>query len=341
MLAPPAYKPVSRWVTYWLILIAVMIAAMVVVGGATRLTGSGLSITEWNPIMGAIPPLADADWQAAFAKYQQSSQYRLQNTGMTIDQFKFIFWWEWAHRLLGRMIGVVFFLPFVIFAALKMLPRRIWGRLITIFILGGLQGALGWYMVASGLVDRVSVSQYRLSAHLTFAAIILAFVLWVVFSLTRAHHRPKGGMQWLALLLVPLVLLQIAAGGFVAGLDAGQGYNTWPLMDGAFVPAGLGALQPWWANLFENALTVQFDHRMLAYVVFALVMVQVAGIRTSPALLLAVFVLFQVALGITTLLSHVPLDLALLHQLGAIAVLAAAVWNLSAATSVPAIHRDQ
>ena len=341
MLLQTAPQPVSRWVTYWLILIAAMIAAMVVVGGATRLTGSGLSITEWNPIMGAIPPLNDLDWQTAFGKYQQSSQFKLQNSSITIDDFKFIFWWEWAHRLLGRIIGVVFFVPFVIFVALRMLPRHIWGRLITIFILGGLQGALGWYMVASGLVDRVSVSQYRLAAHLTFAAIIYAFVIWVVFSLNRAHSKPGTGLQWLALVLVPLVLLQIAAGGFVAGLDAGQGYNTWPLMDGAVIPNGLGAMTPWWANLFENAMTVQFDHRMLAYLIFVLVIWQAIRTRTTSSLVLALFVLCQVALGIATLLSHVDLHAALTHQFGAIFVLTAAVWNLSAATSVRAFRPGQ
>lgn len=341
MLLENTPKPVSRWVSYWLILIAAMIAAMVVVGGATRLTGSGLSITEWNPIMGAIPPLSHADWQALFEKYQQSSQFKLQNSSMTLGEFEFIFWWEWAHRLLGRLIGVVFFVPFVIFATLHMLPRRIWGRLITIFILGGLQGALGWYMVASGLVDRVSVSQYRLAAHLTLAAIILAFVIWVTFSLSRSHEKPSNARQWTALILVPLLLLQIAAGGFVAGLDAGQGYNTWPLMDGALIPDGLGAMRPWWANLFENALTVQFDHRLLAYMIFVLVILHALSTRTISSIILAIFVVGQVALGITTLLLHVPLDTALAHQFGAIFVLASAVWNLSAATSVPAFRPDQ
>ncbi|MBG1231780.1 heme A synthase [Aestuariivirga litoralis] len=327
-----AAKPVSHWVTSWLILIALMIATMVVVGGATRLTGSGLSITEWKPIMGAIPPLNSADWELAFSKYQQSSQFKLQNSAMTLQEFEFIFWWEWAHRLLGRLIGVVFFLPFVIFAALKMLPKRIWPQLIGIFILGGLQGALGWYMVASGLVDRVSVSQYRLAAHLTLAAIIFAFVLWVAFALNRRHHRPKSGAAWLGLSLVPLILLQIAAGGFVAGLDAGQGYNTWPLMEGALLPAGLGTMQPWWANLFENALTVQFDHRLLAYLICVLVLVRAFIARNTSSLVLLAFVLIQIGLGITTLLLHVPLDLALLHQSGAMALLAASVWNLSRLT---------
>ena len=330
-----AYRqPVSSWVGRWLLAIAAMIFAMVVVGGATRLTGSGLSITEWNPIMGAIPPLTEVDWQIAFEKYKLSSQYRLQNSGMSLGDFQFIFWWEWAHRFLGRAIGVVFFVPFAIFVTLSMLPKRVWPKLLGLFILGGLQGALGWYMVASGLVDRVSVSQYRLAAHLTFAAILFAFTIWSYFSLYRRHKWLGEVAQYLALSLTGLVLLQIAAGGFVAGLDAGQGYNTWPLMDGALIPSGLGAAQPWWSNLFENALTVQFDHRILAYLVFIGAVSLVLLTRSMASLWLLAAVLAQVALGITTLLLHVPLPAALLHQAGAMVVLAAAVWNLSRQTEV-------
>jgi heme a synthase len=330
-----AYRqPVSPWIGRWLLAIAAMIFAMVVVGGATRLTGSGLSITEWNPIMGAIPPLTETDWQTAFEKYKLSSQYRLQNTGMSLGDFQFIFWWEWAHRFLGRTIGVVFFVPFAIFVVRRMLPSRIWPKLLGLFILGGLQGALGWYMVASGLVDRVSVSQYRLAAHLTFAAILFAFTFWAYFSLYRRHKWLGQTAQYIALGVTSLVLLQIAAGGFVAGLDAGQGYNTWPLMDGALIPSGLGAAQPWWTNFFENALTVQFDHRILAYLVFVLAAALMLLTRSAASLRLMLAVLVQVALGITTLLFHVPLPLALLHQAGAMVVLAAAVWNLSRQSEV-------
>ena len=327
-------QPLSPWIGYWLLAIAAMIFAMVVVGGATRLTGSGLSITEWNPVMGAVPPLSKADWQMAFEKYKLSSQYRLQNSGMSLSDFQFIFWWEWAHRLLGRSIGLVFVGPFVIFAGCRMLPRRLWPRLFGLFILGGLQGALGWYMVASGLVDRVSVSQYRLAAHLTLAALIFAFTFWVYFSLYQRHRWLGTGTQILALGVTALVLVQIAAGGFVAGLDAGQGYNTWPLMDGVWVPSGLLAAQPLWANLFENALTVQFNHRMLAYLVFGLVAAQAMITRQTSANVLLALVLLQVLLGISTLVLHVPLALALLHQAGALVVLAAAVWNLSRQTSI-------
>jgi len=320
---------VSPWIKRWLELIAIMVAAMVVVGGATRLTGSGLSITEWAPILGTIPPLSEADWQVAFAKYQQSSQFKLQNSAMTLSEFHAIFWWEWAHRILGRMIGFVVALPLVFFALRRMLPAGLWPKIIIMLILGAAQGALGWFMVASGLVDRVSVTQYRLAAHLTLATVILAYVLWLRFTLEE-KLRPS----WrLSALIVGLVFLQIAAGGFVAGLNAGQGYNTWPLMDGAVVPSGLLAMQPWWLNAFENALTVQFDHRMLGYLIFALALYQALRGRGFPQFMLLAVVIGQIALGITTLLLHVPLHAALVHQTGALVVLAVAMWNLKVASA--------
>jgi heme a synthase len=329
-----ASKPLSPWIGRWLVLIALMVFAMVVVGGATRLTGSGLSITEWKPIMGAIPPLTDADWQAAFAKYQQSSQYQLQNQGMSLEGFKFIFWWEWAHRLLGRLIGIVVFVPLLWFWVRKQLSSDLCGKLLIMFVLGALQGALGWYMVASGLVDRVSVSQYRLAAHLTLATFIFAYVMWVRFGLGASHQWPSRGIQWLATALLGLVFVQIAAGGFVAGLDAGQGYNTWPLMGGAIIPNGLDAIEPWWHNLFENALTVQFDHRMLAYGILLLAIIQLVRAPGNSSALLVAAVLLQAVLGVTTLLLHVPLALALMHQAGALVVLTAAVWNLHRKTQI-------
>jgi cytochrome c oxidase assembly protein subunit 15 len=328
-------RPLSPWIGRWLLAIAAMVFAMVVVGGATRLTGSGLSITEWDPIMGAIPPLSSADWQLAFEKYKLSSQYRLQNSGMPLSDFQFIFWWEWTHRVLGRAVGLAALMPLAAFLMGTGMKRNsTLVMLIAVPVLIGLQGALGWYMVASGLVDRVSVSQYRLAAHLTLAALIFAFTFWVYFSLNQRHRWLGSGAQILALGISVFVLVQIAAGGFVAGLDAGQGYNTWPLMDGALVPSGLLAAQPWWRNLFENALTVQFDHRMLAYLVFVLVTVQALIARQTSANVLLALVLLQVLLGISTLLLQVPLALALLHQAGALAVLAAAVWNLSRQTSI-------
>ncbi|MFO1130921.1 MAG: COX15/CtaA family protein [Hyphomicrobiales bacterium] len=316
------------YVRAWLIGVAALIFCMVIVGGATRLTDSGLSITEWKPLLGAIPPMTEAHWLDAFQKYQLIPEYQQINKGMTLDQFKFIYWWEWSHRFLGRVIGLAFFLPFAYFAVTGALNRSTAIRCGVLFILGGLQGALGWYMVASGLVERVDVSQYRLAAHLSLATFIYGAILWVSFGLGRHRHAPASGRQWWALAIAVLVLLQIAAGGFVAGLDAGFGYNTWPLIDGAVVPKGLFAAEPWWRNMFENALTVQFNHRMLAYVIFLLVAAQAYVARSPSSLLLLAAVLGQVALGIWTLLWVVPLWLGLAHQGGALLVFAAAIWNL-------------
>jgi heme a synthase len=324
-------KPLIR---LWLKIVAAMIFIMVIVGGATRLTNSGLSITEWQPILGAIPPLNAADWQAAFAKYQQSPQYKLQNVGMEMGAFQFIYWWEWSHRLLGRAIGFVFLLPFLAFAITRRLERRMWPRLLFLFIVGGLQGALGWYMVASGLVDRVDVSQYRLAAHLCLAVALFAAVLWVMFSINDKHQSPHGVDAWAALLVLIMVFVQIAAGGFVAGLDAGQGYNTWPIMDGKFIPEGLNAMLPMWRNIFENALTVQFDHRILAYAILIIAVWHALRSFTLSSMLLAYAVFAQACLGILTLLMHVPLVVALVHQAGALVVVMAAVWNVHKKTAI-------
>ena len=318
------------YVRAWLIGVAALIFCMVIVGGATRLTDSGLSITEWKPLLGALPPMTEAHWLDAFQKYQLIPEYQQINKGMTLDQFKFIYWWEWSHRFLGRVIGLAFFLPFAYFAVTGALNRSTALRCGVLFILGGLQGALGWYMVASGLVDRVDVSQYRLAAHLSLATFIYGAILWVAFGLGRRRHAPEDGRQWLALAIAALVLLQIAAGGFVAGLDAGFGYNTWPLIDGALVPKGLFVAEPWWRNMFENALTVQFNHRTLAYAIFVLVAAQALVAKSRASLVLLGAVLGQVALGIWTLLWVVPLWLGLAHQGGALLVFAAAIWNLHA-----------
>lgn len=316
------------YVRAWLFFMAALIFCMVIVGGATRLTDSGLSITEWKPLLGAIPPMTEAHWLEAFEKYKQIPEYQQVNKGMTLQEFEFIYWWEWGHRFLGRVIGLAFFLPFAYFAVTGALNAKTAIRCGVLFVLGGLQGALGWYMVASGLVDRVDVSQYRLAAHLTLATVIYGAILWVALGLGRTRHAPETGAQWLALALVALVVLQVAAGGFVAGLDAGFGYNTWPLIDGAVVPKGLFAADPWWRNMFENALTVQFNHRNLAYVIAILAVVQAYVVRSSGSLMLLAAVLAQVALGVWTLLWAVPLWLGLAHQGGALVVLAAAIWNL-------------
>jgi heme a synthase len=321
------------YVRIWLFAIAVLVFCMVIVGGATRLTGSGLSITEWRPLLGAIPPFTGADWQAAFAKYKLIPEYSAVNPGMRLADFKFIYWWEWSHRFLGRFIGVAFFVPFIVFAATGAISRSLWPRLIAIFILGGLQGGLGWYMVASGLIDRVDVSQYRLSAHLTLAAMIFGAILWVALGLGYTRHRPSTERERAGLAIAGLVLLQVAAGGFVAGLDAGLGYNTWPLMDGKLVPDGLLVMTPLWRNIFENALTVQFDHRLLAYVIAVIVAGHAYVMMTKESLLLLGAVIAQVALGVWALLWQVPLWLGLVHQGGALIVFAAALWNLSALLS--------
>jgi cytochrome c oxidase assembly protein subunit 15 len=329
----PAPEP-NIAVRVWLFSVAALILIMVVVGGATRLTGSGLSITEWRPILGAIPPLSESGWQEAFHKYQQIPQFKIVNRAMTLSEFKGIYWWEWAHRFLGRFIGVAFLAPFILFWRRGAIPRALLPKLGGIFLLGALQGAIGWFMVASGLVERVSVSPTWLAAHLGMAVAVTGAILWVAFDLGRETHRglrkTAAASQTVALILLGLVYLQILAGGLVAGLSAGLGYNTWPLMDGSLVPEGLGALQPWYINLFENALTVQFDHRMLAYAIAALALVNAlvtpAPLRAS-ALLLLLAVAGQITLGILTLLSYVPFDLALSHQSGAMLVFVLALYH--------------
>ena len=309
----------------WLYLVALMIVAIVVVGGTTRLTHSGLSITEWQPVHGVIPPMNAAEWQDEFARYQQIPEYQQLNRGMTLDQFKGIFWWEWGHRLLARLIGAVVFIPLVFFWVTGRLESRLKPRLVAIFLLGGLQGAVGWWMVASGLEVRTDVSQYRLATHLTLACIILAYVLWVARSLAPSWRPASAGARVVAGLLVAMAFVQIFLGGLVAGLDAGFTFNTWPLMNGSLVPAGLMDQMPWWRNLFENVATVQFDHRLGAYVLFLAAWLHAWQARSPGAWLIAGLVSAQAALGIATLVNVVPLPLALLHQLGAVVVLSATV----------------
>ena len=331
--------PYGRAVQLWLYAIAGLVLAMVIVGGATRLTDSGLSITEWKPLLGAIPPLNEADWQDAFHKYQQIPEYKLINRGMSLAEFKAIYWWEWAHRFLGRFIGVAFFVPFAVFGLIGAIPKGLMPKLASIFLLGGLQGALGWYMVMSGLSERTDVSQYRLSAHLALAVLIFGAVLWTAFGLGRRAEReraaPPAMLKAGAVVLVLGVFLQIILGGFVAGTDAGLSHNTWPLMDGALIPDGLGAMQPWWRNIFENVMTIQFNHRMMAYAIALLVLAQtvlalrfpLGGVRLTALLLLAA-VAAQVALGVATLLMQVQIHVALAHQAGAILVFALALRHL-------------
>lgn len=334
----PAIADRLRPVRLWLYAVAALIVLMVVVGGATRLTESGLSITEWKPVTGALPPLSDAAWQAEFDKYREIPQYQQINRGMSLQEFKHIFWWEWGHRLLGRLIGFVFLLPFLFFLWRGLIDRKLGWKLGGLFVLGGLQGAVGWWMVASGLVNRVDVSQYRLATHLTLACLILAATVAVAASL-KPPKRRQAASDWLrgyARLLFGMVVLQIFLGGLVAGLDAGLTYTTWPLMDGHLVPPmeSLFVQQPWWRNLFENVLTVQFNHRLGAYVLLALALGHWLGARrlkgavARRALLIFALVVAQASLGVLTLIHQVPIDIALAHQFGATIVLIAATVNL-------------
>jgi len=333
------------YIRSWLVFVAAMVFAMVIVGGATRLTDSGLSITEWKPLLGAIPPLNEADWLAALDKYRQIPEYQLINKGMSLAEFKFIYWWEWGHRFLGRAIGMVFFVPFVFFWLTGRLHKSHVPRLLVLFVLGGLQGALGWYMVMSGLVERTDVSQYRLSAHLTLATVIFAAIVWTTFGIGRDKRWPASTVTlgWSALALTVLIIAQTALGGFVAGLDAGLSHNTWPLLDGRFVPNGLMAMEPAWRNFFENVLTVQFQHRIVAYVIALLALVHAARAmseKNSPAvrmsgLAILFAVLVQIGFGIWTLLAQVPITLGLIHQGGALVVLTACIWHLHEVCSGP------
>ncbi len=328
----------EQMVKAWLVFMACLVFTMVIVGGATRLTDSGLSITEWRPILGAIPPLNELDWLAALEKYRQIPEYKLINKGMSLQDFKFIYWWEWGHRFLGRFIGIAFLVPFLWFWLSGRLHRRQIPRLAILFVLGGLQGALGWYMVKSGLVDRTDVSQYRLSAHLTLATVIFAAIVWTAFGFGQARHNFPGTVRLgkTALAVVVLIIAQTSLGGFVAGLDAGLVHNTWPLMDGSLIPDGLLVMEPAWRNAFENVLTVQFQHRMAAYFIAILAGVQAvramaesnpAAVRLSGATIgLAVFM--QIGIGIWTLLAQVPISLGLLHQGGALIVLSVCIWHL-------------
>jgi len=332
----PSSPQSRRAVRLWLLAVATLIFATLVVGGATRLTESGLSIVEWKPVTGVVPPLNAAGWQAEFEKYQTIPQYRERNAGMSLDAFKTIYWWEWSHRVLARLVGAAFLLPLLWFLWRGAIEPRLRTRLWTIFGFGAALGAVGWWMVSSGLSDRVSVSQYRLAFHLTLACGIFAATLWTTQDVSpRAAIAAPLRLRVTALALLVLTLLQIYLGALVAGLRAGLIFNTWPLIDGSFVPdaARLFFDAPLWRNFFENTLTVQFDHRMVAYTLwFVAALHAVDAARTlrggralTGALALAGVVTLQAALGIVTLLHQAPLALALLHQGLAMIVLTIAV----------------
>jgi len=326
----------SRMVGLWLLTVAAVILAMITVGGLTRITGSGLSITEWDPIMGVVPPISAAAWHEAFAKYQRIPQYIHENRGMSLETFKSIFWWEWAHRLLGRLLGVVFFVPFLLFAGLGAIRRSEWPRMVVLFVLGGLQGFVGWWMVESGLETRVSVSQYRLAIHLGVALVLLVAILWTALEYLNKPRALRQSSQWRwPAAIAVLVYVQMLLGALVAGLHAGMIYNTWPSMDGRIMPEDAMSQSPWWSNLFENPGMAQFDHRIGAYLVMLAVIalwwreraLKLEGnARRSGNALLHV-TLLQVALGIATLLLQAPEFLAALHQLIAALLLCTAVWH--------------
>ncbi len=345
----------ARAIRLWLYAVAALVLAMVLVGGATRLTESGLSITEWKPVLGTLPPLSAGDWHDAFEKYQAIPQYRALNAGMSLDEFKTIYWWEWTHRLLGRLIGAAFLLPFVWFLWRGWVAPALRSRLWFIFGLGALQGAVGWWMVASGLTERTEVSQYRLATHLILACAIYAALIWTARRLSPDNPVPLAGeggdrarLRVSAIVLLVLVLLQIYLGALVAGLRAGYAYNTWPLINGALVPdaAQLFFVTPLWRNFFENLLTVQFDHRMLAYVIFIVAAYHAfdvaravkAGPARAGALVLFAAITLQAALGIATLLLVVPLPLALLHQAMAMLILTAATLHAANVVERPIRH---
>ena len=322
-------------VGWWLLACAAMIAVMVVLGGITRLTESGLSITEWDPVTGVLPPLGHAAWQAEFARYREIPQFRAIHAWMTLADFKRIFFWEWLHRLWGRLIGFVFLLPFLWFLMRRRIGAALWPRLALIFALGAAQGLLGWVMVESGLAGRIEVSQYRLVAHLALALVIYAAILWTALGLLAPPPSgpPHPALRRAAAALAGLVFLTILAGGFVAGTRAGFIDNTFPLMEGRFVPPGYAALVPFWRNWFETVPAVQFDHRLLAEATLLAVIafglaarradLPATARRTVHAVLAAA--LLQVALGIATLLLVVPVPLGVAHQAGALLLFSAAI----------------
>ncbi|MGH8193261.1 MAG: COX15/CtaA family protein [Woeseiaceae bacterium] len=325
----------ERTVAYWLFLLCGLVFAMVILGGVTRLTGSGLSMVDWQPVMGVIPPLTDQDWQRTFEKYQASPEFEKINRHMDVDDFKGIFWLEYLHRLLGRTIGIVFAVPFLYFLWKGTIRRREWPRYGVMFLLGGLQGLLGWYMVKSGLVDNPRVSQYRLTAHLVAAFAIYAYMFWVALSLLDGR-RETARHPWFGrtLALALLVTITVISGGFVAGLDAGFIYNTFPKMGNDWIPPDAFALEPLWRNFFDNMATVQFDHRVLAITTFCVIVVYwwcarravlPVPVQRGIDVLLCIAVA-QVTLGISTLLLVVPIALAAAHQAGALVLFTVALY---------------
>lgn len=323
-----------RAIALWLFVMAAMVFVMVVIGALTRLTESGLSIVEWKPITGWIPPLSEQAWQAEFAKYRQSPEYQIVNRGMSLDQFKGIFWLEFIHRLWGRLMGLAFALPLVWFAIRRRVPQGLMPHLLAMLVLGGAQGAIGWLMVQSGLVDRPSVSQYRLAAHLGMAILIYAYILWIALGLWQPRTRPAAPPFGTVRAFAGYVFLVMISGAFVAGLDAGLVHNTFPDMSGYLIPPGLYELTPAWINHFDNQTMVQFQHRWLAKLAVAAAIAVWFLVRRAPGIpaparraadLMLGMAVLQLCLGIATLLMHVPIAIATLHQAGALLLLTLAL----------------
>ena len=327
-----------RAVGIWLAVCCLLVFAMVVLGGVTRLTQSGLSMVEWSPIMGIFPPLGLQEWQHTFELYQQFPEYQKLNQGMSLTEFKQIFWFEYGHRVLGRIIGLAFLLPLVMFILMKKIPSGWTVRFVALFILGGLQGLLGWYMVKSGLVDNPHVSQYRLTAHLSLAIFLYSVMFWYTLDLLRKYNQasPPLPLTTFAYWVVGLIALMIVSGGFVAGTKAGFAFNTFPMMQGEWIPSSILAQQPAWRNLFENIATVQFIHRCLALSILLVVGMfwfqgKKSGLdsRSSRAInLLVVMMIIQIGLGIATLLTVVEVPIAATHQAGALVLLTLAIYSL-------------
>jgi cytochrome c oxidase assembly protein subunit 15 len=323
----------DRSIAWWLLVCCALVFAMVVLGGVTRLTGSGLSMVNWKPVSGVLPPLSQSAWEREFEHYRKSPEYVYVNKGMSLDAFKGIFWFEYAHRLLGRLIGVVFLIPFLYFLILRRIEASLVPKLVAMFVLGGLQGLLGWYMVKSGLVDNPHVSQYRLAAHLGLAVLVYVFMLWTALEIVnggdRSQSRVREKLAPLTLILAGAVFVTMMSGAFVAGLKAGFTYNTFPLMAGKLVPDGMWSVAPVYLNFFENVTTVQFNHRVLAIGTFLAIIALWIGAkrldlsRTQRLWLhaTAIVAAVQVILGISTLVLRVPVTLAAFHQAGAMVLL--------------------
>ena len=324
----------DRQIAYWLFFCAAVIFGMILLGGVTRLTNSGLSMVDWKPLMGVVPPMSEADWQHMFYKYQQFPEYQKINMGMTLEEFKSIFMYEYLHRVLGRLIGVIFTVPFLFFLFTKRIKAGLTPKLVLMLLGGGFQGLLGWYMVKSGLVDKPDVSQYRLTAHLGAAVLIYSFILWTAFGLVSTKTKQPIALGRFAYTLSGLIFLMILSGGLVAGTKAGFAYPTWPLMGDSFIPAGLYSLAPAWLSAFEDITTIQFNHRIFAYVIVALVLTfaaktlkaDIQGPARTGVFLLIGLLLLQVTLGISTLIFYVPVPVAAAHQVGAVALLSASLF---------------